>query len=247
MRARHFGYIQGTWTTFDPIWPSEKAYIYALQRLTTLNDRSGLSSCSAAVDGSACLVSPFDCLCKPLLALLLVQASFTLPLPSSPPARLITAPLIISVAFVVTWIPVFTDQAACPAPQIMGTGISVTATSGLQPYQYETQNLVCTPFKSPIPAGSSYSILNKCEAPDPSLAAAMTLGNETFEFKILPDSVNCPGCGSRGGFRVHPDGPPPGTAGCIGLQSQGAAYTFRSCMANLRSLGVGSIPLKVTL
>ncbi len=42
-RARHYGTRQGQWTTVDPLWPSERAYLYCHNLPTSLVDIWGLT------------------------------------------------------------------------------------------------------------------------------------------------------------------------------------------------------------
>jgi RHS repeat-associated protein len=44
VRARHYSYITGGWSTVDPLWPEESAYGYAQARAVSTIDPSGLQS-----------------------------------------------------------------------------------------------------------------------------------------------------------------------------------------------------------
>ena len=44
-RLRHLDYRNGRWTSIDPLWPSELAFIYGNQNPTTFSDPSGLRPC----------------------------------------------------------------------------------------------------------------------------------------------------------------------------------------------------------
>jgi RHS repeat-associated protein len=41
VRARHYGYPMGIWTSVDPLWPSEPAFGYVEGRVTAFTDSSG--------------------------------------------------------------------------------------------------------------------------------------------------------------------------------------------------------------
>ena len=41
VRARHYSYVTGAWSTVDPLWPDESAYGYVGGRATTMIDPSG--------------------------------------------------------------------------------------------------------------------------------------------------------------------------------------------------------------
>ena len=42
VRARHYSFLDGSWTTVDPLWPGERAYGYVGGRVTAAVDPSGL-------------------------------------------------------------------------------------------------------------------------------------------------------------------------------------------------------------
>ncbi|MDI9640036.1 hypothetical protein QM565_30470 [Geitlerinema splendidum] len=44
VRARHYSFMDGTWTTIDPLWPQEPAYQYVGNRVTRSIDPSGTYS-----------------------------------------------------------------------------------------------------------------------------------------------------------------------------------------------------------
>ena len=41
VRARHYSYLTGSWSTVDPLWPDESAYGYVTGRASKLSDPSG--------------------------------------------------------------------------------------------------------------------------------------------------------------------------------------------------------------
>ncbi|MDI9640031.1 hypothetical protein QM565_30445 [Geitlerinema splendidum] len=45
VRARHYSFMDGTWTTIDPLWPQEPAYQYVGNRVTRSIDPSGKHPC----------------------------------------------------------------------------------------------------------------------------------------------------------------------------------------------------------
>ncbi|RYG96655.1 MAG: hypothetical protein EON58_11580 [Alphaproteobacteria bacterium] len=55
-RARHYGSRQGNWTSVDPLWPKESAYIYVSGRPTAWTDPSGMQKQVAGplMDMSTC-------------------------------------------------------------------------------------------------------------------------------------------------------------------------------------------------
>lgn len=48
VRARHYSKVSGTWTTLDPLWPSEMAYGYAECNPILLLDPTGQTACGVA-------------------------------------------------------------------------------------------------------------------------------------------------------------------------------------------------------
>ena len=42
VRARHYGGVEGRWTSVDPLWPMERAYIYVADNPATATDVYGL-------------------------------------------------------------------------------------------------------------------------------------------------------------------------------------------------------------
>jgi RHS repeat-associated protein len=48
VRARHASTAEGRWTTVDPLWAEELAYVYVGGNTTTLDDPSGLGVCQLA-------------------------------------------------------------------------------------------------------------------------------------------------------------------------------------------------------
>jgi hypothetical protein len=59
VRARHYSYVTGGWSTVDPLWLDERPFAYVNGRATRLKDPSGLVAvreCSAATNG---LISRF--------------------------------------------------------------------------------------------------------------------------------------------------------------------------------------------
>ena len=43
VRARHYSYVTGGWSTVDPLWPSEASYGYVGGRASYASDPSGLA------------------------------------------------------------------------------------------------------------------------------------------------------------------------------------------------------------
>jgi RHS repeat-associated protein len=54
VRARHYSKTSGAWTTIDPLWPAEKAYIYVNSRPVKFRDYSG-EGCG---NGNVCCCCP---------------------------------------------------------------------------------------------------------------------------------------------------------------------------------------------
>ncbi len=50
VRARHYSFVSGIWTTVDPLWPSEMAYGYAECNPLLLIDPTGEATCSLIKD-----------------------------------------------------------------------------------------------------------------------------------------------------------------------------------------------------
>ena len=70
VRARHYAAMAGTWTSRDPEWPSEKAYVYSESNPTSLKDPTGRHvkfprPCSQSVGGKS-LKSCYDDLANAL-------------------------------------------------------------------------------------------------------------------------------------------------------------------------------------
>ena len=51
VRARHYSYVTGGWSTVDPLWPEESAYGYGRGRSTGEIDPSGKHPCSDRTKG----------------------------------------------------------------------------------------------------------------------------------------------------------------------------------------------------
>jgi hypothetical protein len=116
-----------------------------------------------------------------------------------------------------------------------GEEIDYLATSGIPDWQRPEDQWVRA--KGPIPAGE-YEI--------PSEPYWLnTRGVEGLFFHITPDPVI--GSGDRIGSElgVHFDSNVPGTSGCIGLVNWDGWNGFCRRMAEIASLGVKSLPLKV--
>jgi RHS repeat-associated protein len=50
VRARHYSYLTGIWTTVDPLWPDEKAYVYVSGRVSRGIDPSGTAKGVPCID-----------------------------------------------------------------------------------------------------------------------------------------------------------------------------------------------------
>jgi hypothetical protein len=115
-----------------------------------------------------------------------------------------------------------------------GTPIDYLATSGLPAYQRSNDQWVRG--KGPIPAGE-YQI--------PSEPYWLeTRGVEGYFFHITPDPVGS-GNRIRAELGIHFDANLPGTSGCIGLINLEGWQGFCRRMANIASLNIESISLKV--
>jgi hypothetical protein len=44
VRARHYGYLQGAWTSVDPLWPREGAFVYVSWEIVSASDPTGLGN-----------------------------------------------------------------------------------------------------------------------------------------------------------------------------------------------------------
>ncbi len=71
VRARHFSTEQGQWTTADPLWPSERLYIYCQANSTSDSDPTGRAGKK----------SQFCCCCPEELEITNIQKTFSLPPP----------------------------------------------------------------------------------------------------------------------------------------------------------------------
>jgi hypothetical protein len=116
-----------------------------------------------------------------------------------------------------------------------GTEIDYLATSGLPDYQRPDDQWARG--KGPIPAGEEYQI--------PSEPYWLkTRGIEGLFFHITPDPVRS-GDLIRSELGIHFDANVPGTSGCIGLINKEGWDWFCRRMAQIASLGVKTLPLKV--
>jgi len=115
-----------------------------------------------------------------------------------------------------------------------GNIIDYLATSGLPDYQRPNDQWVRG--KGPIPQGD-YQIPTEPYWLD-------TRGVEGLFFHITPDPVGS-GDRIRSELGVHYDANSPGTSGCIGLINWQGWEGFCRRMAQIASLGVKSLPLKV--
>ena len=59
VRARHYSYVTGGWSTVDPLWPSEASYGYVGGRASYASDPSGLAQ------GVPSIELPWDKICPP--------------------------------------------------------------------------------------------------------------------------------------------------------------------------------------
>jgi RHS repeat-associated protein len=71
VRARHYSYVTGSWSTVDPLWPDESAYGYVAGRSSRTIDPAGTKDCLEAMKeakGIACQVfgtkNGLDCATK---------------------------------------------------------------------------------------------------------------------------------------------------------------------------------------
>jgi hypothetical protein len=115
-----------------------------------------------------------------------------------------------------------------------GTPIDYLATSGLPNYQRPGDQW--ERGKGPIPKG-------KYEIPSQAYWSE-TRGVEGLFFHITPDPVGS-GDRIRSELGVHWDANVPGTSGCIGLINWQGWQGFCSRMAQISSLGIESLPLRV--
>ena len=63
VRARHYSYVTGAWSTVDPLWPDESTYGYVAGRAPNSKDPSGLQSAHRDGEhGPGCVyISPHSC------------------------------------------------------------------------------------------------------------------------------------------------------------------------------------------
>jgi hypothetical protein len=54
VRARHYSYLTGSWSTVDPLWPREASYGYVMGRAPFQIDRDGTQT--GVLEGGACIV-----------------------------------------------------------------------------------------------------------------------------------------------------------------------------------------------
>ncbi len=92
----------------------------------------------------------------------------------------------------------------------------------------------------PTPPGT-YSVIGPFP-PDPR---GMTRGPVGFKFILLPRTLQVPGGDLRGDFCIHPDGPPPGTLGCLGISEDGTV--LEECRTLIAGLVSSNSSLKLTV
>jgi hypothetical protein len=115
-----------------------------------------------------------------------------------------------------------------------GETINYLATSGLPDWQRPEDQWVRG--KGPIPAG-------EYEIPTEPYWVN-TRGVEGHFFHITPDPVGS-GDRIRAELGIHFDANVPGTSGCIGLINPEGWQGFLRRMANIKSQGIKSVPLRV--
>jgi hypothetical protein len=116
-----------------------------------------------------------------------------------------------------------------------GQIIDYLATSGLPDYQRPGDEWIRG--KGPIPGGDAYQIPT-----EPYWLN--TRGVEGFFFHITPDPVGF-GDRIRSELGIHWDANVPGTSGCVGLINWEGWEGFCRRMANIASLGIEKVRLKV--
>jgi len=116
-----------------------------------------------------------------------------------------------------------------------GQTIDCLVTSKLPDYQRPGDQWVRK--KGPIPEGDEYEIPTQ-------LYWLNTRGVEDLFFHITPDPVGF-GDRIRSELGIHWDANVPGTSGCVGLINWEGWEGFCRRIANIASLGVKKIPLKV--
>jgi hypothetical protein len=73
----------------------------------------------------------------------------------------------------------------------------------------------------------------------------MTRSGVGYKFKLLPYQIHVPGGSIRGLFCIHPDGPPPGTLGCLGIAESEAALI--QCRDLIKALIASKISVEVVV
>jgi RHS repeat-associated protein len=72
VRARHYSYVAGNWSTVDPLWPSESAYGYVNGRATTDMDPTGVAPNLIDIIRNAIKIGKCAKECAPALKCLLL-------------------------------------------------------------------------------------------------------------------------------------------------------------------------------
>jgi hypothetical protein len=116
-----------------------------------------------------------------------------------------------------------------------GQEVDYQATSGLPNWQRPEDQW--TRGKKPIPAGEKYQIPSQPYWLD-------TRGVEGFFFHITPDPVGS-GERIRSELGIHFDANHPGTSGCIGLITEIGWTGLCRRTAQIASLGIPNLPLRV--
>ena len=98
-------------------------------------------------------------------------------------------------------------------------------------------------MRGPIPSQPTVSVIHYTVHTSP-----LTLPNPGIAgkfYKINPHLITIRGK-TRGDFGIHADRNVPGTAGCIGIQSEADWEAFKSLMADYKQSGLQSVPLLVS-
>lgn len=260
VRRRHYGGATASWTSKDPARENAfSSYVYASSCPTSFVDPDGLDPCQrnrgVQANHEICLAPAIvtPC-CIGLFIPFEAIGSFSMTLPQGRTPNLIEGQLLITVRGLRIWIP--TGAGPCPPPSFETTDNYFTPmTSGFPGFQVygrywgryrKTKRSGWKNEPSPIPPSSEiegeWRLTTAC---GPRSRADMRIGRENYFFHIRPDPArrSTPITEEdrrthntrtrRTEFGVHPDGSPPGTAGCIAARSESVAERLRHCLMNL--------------
>lgn len=263
VRNRHYSTLERRWTSVDPGREDETSeYTYAQSNPIAYNDPSGLSSSYCGPSGrktlysscgnarlSKCKPTPqsTDC-CGVEIRVKSAKAKFKMSLPRRRSTTMRYGTMTIDVVYRYIYTPESKDT-PCPPEETDSKTVTIRTTSGKprkQVYGKYWMNYAVTPPEKNI-VGGKWHLCTRCLSPTKQ---GYHLGDEAFLFRLNPNTARNahPKPGERlyrGGIEHHPDGPRPGTAGCVGCRTATGAKASRSCLEYIHDYGRREIPITI--